>query len=202
MRWGLTRTVDPTVEPVSLDTAKRHCRIVTDDENDRVSSWIRVARETAEQQLGRALYTQTWVLTLQDWADVIWLPMAVPAQSVSTVKYYDSDGTQQTLSSAAYVLDSQQEPALLLRAPNQTWPTLQSDRATARIEITYVAGFNAIAKVPEPIVQGMLLLIGDMSEHREASIDGAAPSVLPFGVASLWGPYTRTWPDPPVECLA
>lgn len=199
-KWGYRCTVEPAQEPITLDVAKKHCRIVTDDENDRVSSWIRTARSMAEEHLGRALFTQTWVLTLNDWADITWLPMASPAASVTTVKYYDANGTLQTLATSGYVLDTNHEPSLLLRAPDQTWPTLQSDRLSGRIEITYVAGYSAASAIPEPIVQGMLLLIGELSEHREASTD-AVFQKLPFGVEALWSPYRRMWPDPPVECV-
>jgi hypothetical protein len=44
------------------------------------------------------------------------------------------------------------------------------------VKIRYTAGYALAADVPKPIIQAMLLHIGDMYENREMSIIGVSVS--------------------------
>jgi uncharacterized phiE125 gp8 family phage protein len=157
----------PTAEPLSVAEAKLQARIRIDDEDALIDRYIKAARSTAEETLGRGLLTQTWKLTLPSFAESIWLPMAAPLQSVTSVKYYDTTGTLLTLSATVYTVDLVSRPGRLVRAPLQSWPSLQSDRLTGKVEITYVVGWTDKALIPERIVQGMRLYLGYLDSDRE-----------------------------------
>ncbi len=138
-----------------------------DQELDQFYSYIKASRQTAEEYMGRGLLTQTWKLTLSRFEDVIWLPMAAPLQSVTTVKYYDTAGVLQTLASTVYTVDTVSRPGRLVRAPVQSWPSVQLDRLSNPVEITYVVGWATAEDVPERIKQGIRLHVAYMQYDRE-----------------------------------
>jgi uncharacterized phiE125 gp8 family phage protein len=153
-----------------------------------------------EQLTGRGWYTQTCMFTASDWADVLPLPMAAPLQSITSVKYYAADGTLTTLSSSYYGTDTVSEPARLVKAPNVTWPALQSDRLSWRIEVTYVVGWSTIASIPAPLKAALLLLVAHFYENRTAVQVGVGIGAvsMPFAVEACIGSYLVK--VPPVVC--
>jgi uncharacterized phiE125 gp8 family phage protein len=169
--WDLT--TPPVLEPFTVAEAKDQIRSVQDQEDGLVSAYIKAARTAAERHLSRALLTQTWTLTISDFATVIPLPMAAPLQSVTSVKYYDEAGVQQTLATSVYTVDTRSRPGRIALASNQTWPAVQSLRSVNRIEIAYVAGWTAKELIPEDIKQGMRVLIGMMDVDRDGMEPGS-----------------------------
>lgn len=164
-----SRTTEPTAWPISLDDAKAQARVTHSDEDGLFAGYIATAVAMAEDYLGRGLLTQTWTLTLDDWSNRIWLPMAAPLQSITSVKYYDASGTLQTLSSTYYGTDSSARPACLVKAPNQTWPALQADRRSWRVEVVYVVGWSTAASVPDRIKQGIRLMVTALDANRDGT---------------------------------
>lgn len=162
--WALV--TPPTVEPITPNDAIDQARSVPDAELGLLYSYIVTARQTAEDYMARGLLTQTWKLVLSWFEDVIWLPMAAPLQSVTTVKYYDAAGVLQTLASSAYVVNTTSRPGCLELAPNQSWPSVQSGRQFP-VEITYVVGWTDADLVPERIKQGIRSYVAYMHYDRE-----------------------------------
>jgi len=172
--WTLVTA--PALEPITVNEAKDHARITQDQEDGLILSWILSARQFAEDALQRGLYTQTWKLNLDRFADEISLPMAGPLQSVTTVKYYDTSGVLQTLASTVYAVDTVSRPGRVLLAPDQSWPSLQSDRRGG-VEITYVVGWSSVADIPERIKQGIRMAVAAMDADREG-FSGAAEAAM------------------------
>lgn len=81
----LKLTVQPTVEPVSLEEAKLHLRVDSADDNVLISSLIKTARELAEQETHRVFITQTWRMYLDQAPSVIEIPKP-PLQSIVSIK--------------------------------------------------------------------------------------------------------------------
>lgn len=182
---GLAITIAPTVEPVSLDDVVAHCRIESAEENSLLLSLIVAARRLAEQQTGRALVTQSWKQTFDAFpAAEIALAMP-PLVSVQSVKYYDPDGAQQTLSGASdYTVHTSGIVGLVAPAYNTSWPATR-DMLEA-VEIAFTAGYGSAAAVPQEIKQWMLLHIANWYENRESA--GERREMLPF-VDALLDPY-------------
>lgn len=168
--FGLT--TPPTIEPLSVEDAKAQIRSVQDQEDGLIESYIRAARQAAENYLGRGLLTQSWTLALSDFAPTIPLPMAAPLQTVTSVKYYDTNGTQQTLASTYYTVDTRSRPGRIALAANQTWPAVQYGRRVNCVEIEYVVGWTAPDLIDGDILQGLRLYIG----HLESNRDGLDPA--------------------------
>lgn len=192
-----TRTVDPVAgnEPVSRTEAKLHLKVDSTADDSLIDGLIIAAREHIELITGRGLFTQTWKYTQDDWTDELWLPRAAPLQSVTSVKYYASDGTLTTLTAAdTYLVDTVSEPGRVIRKPDTAWPTLQSDRQS-RIEVTYVAGWTSVAAMPQPIKQAALLLVGHWYKNRDA-VSGNPAQTVPMAVDTLLSSYRVWWRAP------
>ena len=180
--WALV--TPPALEPVRLVEAKQHAKILYNTDDATIDRFIRTAREAAEEAMNRGLYTQTWQLALEQFAEVMYLPMAAPLQSVTSVQYYDTDGNQQTLASTFYAVDTTSRPASVVRAANQSWPSLQTDRRAPRIIITYVVGWTSIDLIPERIKQGIRTYVAYLDCDREGLEENAERALM--SARSCW----------------
>lgn len=177
----------PTVEPLTLAEAKLHLRVDGSDEDALITPLITAARRMAEQRSGRALCSQTWELALDAFpASAIALPLP-PSQSITSIKYLDPAGAEQTLASDQYALDNYGSQHWVLPAQDVTWPdTLDAANA---VKVRFVAGYGAAADVPADIRAWLLLAIGTLYARRETVVDGQAAE-LPGGFwQSLLDPY-------------
>lgn len=179
----------PTVEPVSLDEAKEHLRVLSDDTDAEIESMIVAARQMVESgeswSLERSLITTTWRVVLDRFPKCIELPRP-PLISVSSITYVDTNGTTQTLSPSLYQVDSHNEPGRIVPAYGQVWPVTR-DQINA-VTVTYTAGYGATAaSVPMGIKQAILLCLGDLESYRQGTITGTIVNVLPHIRALLNG---------------
>ena len=183
--------IAPTKEPISLYEAKLHLRTDYDDpvEDNLIDALITTSRQYAEQFQHRGYITQTWELWFDEWpdGDYIEIPI-VPLQSVDSITYFDTDGTEATLSSDDYFVDTKSEPGRVHLNYGETWPSTALRPANG-VCVTFVAGYGDDASdVPESMRQAMLLLIGHLYENREVVMTTGASAVkVPFTLeALLW----------------
>ncbi|MCG7984733.1 MAG: hypothetical protein JAY90_18525 [Candidatus Thiodiazotropha lotti] len=170
---------EPAVEPLSVDEVKTFFSI-TDSLNDvAIATFIKSARLQAESHTARSFITQTVELALDEFPNEIELPL-FPVQSITSVKYIDTDETEQTLDSSTYTLDQYSPRRWLLPTYNNYWPTT-STSANA-VKIRYVTGWgDAGTDVPEDIKLAMLIAIGQWI-HNLPSVENptASLSKMPF----------------------
>lgn len=153
--------------PVSLADVKVHLRVDTTDEDSLITIYTMTAAELAEQATGRALMTQTWELTLDAFPEAFELTR-VPAASITSLRYWDTAGVQQTLGTGVYTLDNTDEYGYAYVVPvvGQCWPdTREQINAVA---LRYVAGYATVADVPESIKSWIKLQVGAMHRNRES----------------------------------
>ena len=180
MDWLVT--TEPATEPVTLAEAKLHLRVDGSDDDDLITELIKSARRFCEKFQNRAFITQTITAKMDEFSDPIVLPMP-RLISVTSVKYYDEDGVQQTLASSYYDVDTTSEPGKITLAYNQSWPTIRGIHHS--VEVIYTAGYGAAASnVPEEVKSAMKLLLGHLYEHRE-TVSEIKLSEVPMGVKSL-----------------
>jgi len=163
---------------------------LTTDENDLLDSAIITARQWAEKFTNRSFLNTSWRLTFDDFSSDFRLPRS-PASSITSIKYYDSNNAQQTLSSSYYDTDFDNEPGRVEEAYGYTWPTVY-DRMNA-VEVIFVAGYGAAASsVPDAIKTAIKMLAAHMYEHREAVVQlqrGGELAEVPLAVRSLLWMY-------------
>lgn len=189
MKYSLKRTVDPTVEPITLEDAKLHLHMDHDEDDAAIESLIRTAREHVENHTRRSLVEQTWRLSLDRFpCDVIELPRPNVLDIVS-VTYLDPDGELQTLADSGYLVDPETARFFV---PN---PPAIIDTGMTAVHITYRAGFDSSESpatadgVPDAIKHAMRLLISHWFENREAVVTNQTPAHLPIGVTPLLAPH-------------
>lgn len=157
----------PTTLAVSLAEAKLHLRVDGSDDDTLITACIIAATEYAEQATGRAIMPQTWEHTLYNFPVAFQLTR-IPVASVTSIKYYDQDGVQQTLGTARYTLNNADDfgPAYVLPVYGDTWPATRCQ--TNAVAVRYLAGWPDAASVPDSIKAWIKLQVGAMYENREA----------------------------------
>lgn len=179
--------IQPATEPLSLAEVKSYLRVTGSDDDAFISFLIGVARETAEHEIGRSLITQTREKILDVFPIDIRLDYPT-VQSVTSIKFLDENGDEQTLSTSSYKLDNASDsgPAWIKIATGLAWPSTCPEINAVRVR--YVAGWTNAAEVPQSIKQWMLLNIGHWYENREATSE-AKREPLPF----IGGLLDRYW---------
>lgn len=184
--------VTPPAElAVTLEEAKRHLKLLLESNEDDADVLLRLTAaigylDGTTGVLGRALVTQTWRQDLSMFAGPIRLPLS-PAQSVTSVQYYDQAGAQQTLASSAYRFATDNRGPAIVLADGQSWPTT-AVRPDA-VSVTFVAGYGGAAAVPASLKAAILLILGSLYEHREQVQIASGVTELPWGVESLIEPF-------------
>ncbi len=193
---GLSVIISPAIEPLTLDEAKEHLRVTADVDDGYIQSLIPVARLRAENATHRAIMTQTLRLTLDRFpcgggaygAQPIVLPRP-PLQGITSISYIDVNGATQSLSSADYLVNTNEEPGSIYPVYGTYWP---SSRATFNaVTITYVAGWTE-ENVPETVQHLCRLFLSHMYENREPAVIGTSVLAIPDTLKSLisvlrWG---------------
>ena len=180
---GLVRTVEPVLEPATLQEVKTHARGVHTDEDVYIESLSASARSYAEMFTRRAIITQTWQLTLFGFPRIIILPNP-PLQTVSSIQYVDQDGSTQTLSTDVYAVDTTVEPGVVSLKVNQSWPQTRED--IAAVTVAYVAGYgDTRTDVPASYRHAIKFLAAHWFELREPVVVGTIISKVPTSVESL-----------------
>ena len=163
----------PTNEPVSVADVSEYLRL-DDSPTDiaLITALITAARQYIEQYLNRYVATQTLETTFDGFVN----PMVLNAdvQSVTSVKYLDENGAEQTLASNQYLLDTYTEPAQITPAYNVTYPNTYA--VPNSVKVRYVVGYTTgdspdTNPLPETLKFAMMLIIGDLYANREAQGD-------------------------------
>jgi uncharacterized phiE125 gp8 family phage protein len=164
-------------EPITLEQAKAHLRVVVADEDDYISGLILAARQMAEGRLNRTLVQRARAARFSGWGDRMPL-LKPPVISVDNIGYIDETGGEVMLDASRYYLTPVEEdelPEVELRS-GESFPVL--DRRAKPITVYYTAGYAA-GQVPQPIIQWMLLAIGTLYANRESEVVGATVAPLP-----------------------
>lgn len=148
-------------EPVSLAEARLQCKVDADDtsHDTLLTSLCTAAREFAEHYTGRALAEQTLEAALDRFPceRYIDLPMP-PVATITSIKYDDEAGAEQTLSTANYSLSAYGDSRRINLGPDADWPSTEADAADA-VRIRFVTGYGVSGgpALPKAAKAAMLL---------------------------------------------
>ena len=182
----------PVGEPITLAEAKLQVQQFSAVDDGLLSAiMIPAARDRCEDATQRALLTQTYDLYLDGFpsGSSIVLPKP-PLRSVTSVQYYDTGGTLQTLTLSTDYLVQAPAGARCQRGrialpQSGTWPATISQ--IGAVIIRFVCGYGAAVDVPPALKAAMLLDIGRLYANREDVITGTIMASLPDGVhATYW----------------
>lgn len=188
----------PTSEPISVEELKLHLKLELDvlDEDEYLEALIKAAREDVESVTRRALFTQTWDYFRDCWPDedFITLPFG-NLQSVTSVKYKDTAGTETTMTvTTDYLVETNSDQFGRIVLPYAgTWPSTVLYPSNP-ITIRFVCGWTTQALIPFAIKAAIRMICADLYEHRGDRITGStvsenkAPERL-LNSLRLWGNF-------------
>lgn len=193
MVFSLNLLSAPLTEPISLLEARNHLKLREDDEvpEEEILSFITVAREKVENETRRALITQSWEAVSACFPVDSSCPIELelpPLQSVTSVKYIDIDGVEQTWDASLYQVNTKSTPGLILPVFGELYP--ETGNAINAVTIEFIAGYGDDGQdVPAPLRHAMKLIIGELYSRREEAVMGAQIITVPLSVSNLISPY-------------
>lgn len=185
----------PASTPISVAEAKSHMRVSGSDDDTLIGIYVNTATLISEAILQRKLINQTWKMYLDYWPNHIKVLFG-DLQSVTHVKYTDSDEGQSTLDSGTYLVDTDSVPGRIMLADGENWPTATLSIRNP-IEIQFVTGYGATsAAVPEDIRNAIMLTTAHFYENRENYLVSRIQSVglaeMPWTAKTLLNNH-RVW---------
>lgn len=173
-------------EIITLEQAKANSKIDYDYEDDILQMYVDAIPDEFENYTGSVILEREMTLNLTKWEDKFSLGVT-PVQSITSVKYYDENGDQQTVDSADYKLfqyDDGNGPKLMFKfAENPVLIDLETEEYP--IEIKFKAGYTN-ANIPADIKKAALLSFSNVETFREDM-----PIKYNRTIYSLLGPYKR-----------
>ena len=193
---GLTVITPPSFEPVLLADMRMHLRMDADltDEDTLIETLISAGREWIENYTGRTLCETVLEASFPGYPDwYIDLPRP-PIIGVESFKYRTADGTDTTLASDQYTVNTSVAYfPRIVPAYGVTWPGTRWQANSLRVR--YTAGYARAGSpderslIPASLRSALKLIVGHLFEHREAAIDQLKVEELPLGVKWLCSPY-------------
>lgn len=175
-------TTPPSTEPVTVDELKAQLRLNDDSEDTLLAEYIQIAREFFEAYTMRAVHPTTFRQYLDRLETDINL-MRSQVRSVVSVKYYDTNGTLQTLSTNDYTTDTVSCPGTVTI---HNLPAVSSTKSPVAY-VEFSAGWDT-DKVPKMVKSAIRLLAAHFYQHREAHTENPIEA-LPFGFRAVCDQY-------------
>lgn len=141
-----TTTVEPTIEPITLEQLKDRLRIGSTCEFDvELALLLTTARKQVEQDTYRRLINQTVVGRMDGFLSVREIEMRLaPISSITSITYVDQNGATQTLASSVYGTDLLSTPPRIILKTSENWLDTEPNTPNS-VNITFVAGYGATA---------------------------------------------------------
>lgn len=162
MWYAATIVGVPPAEPLTVADLKAWAIIDHDDDDGVVTNLTASARQYVERTCNIRLAAQDIVMSCDGVADLARLREG-PIRAITSIKYRDAAGAEQTVPAETYELRSWSdgmESAVVLQS-GKAWPARQPG---SRLEIEAVAGFAA---VPTDILHAMALWAAAQLKERE-----------------------------------
>jgi uncharacterized phiE125 gp8 family phage protein len=179
----------PAIEPVTLAEVRAQLSIPTADTSVDAIITRRIieAREWVEEFCGRALISRVYEAAFDFFPPEIEL-LNPPAASVTSIKYLDVDGIEQTIDSADYLLDIYREPGWVTVGYGKSWPTTRD--VINAVKVQWVAGYGATTtSIPGPIREAIMLIVGHWMRYQPQVESGVSITRIPYAVEHLLQTY-------------
>lgn len=187
---------EPSDDPVTVSEAKDHMRVSHSADDGYIESLILAATNHIESVTSNKIVKQTWNVYFDKFP--LTAKFVLPfgkLQSVTHIKYTNTEGLQVDLPVDDYMVDTISLPGTVRLAPNKTWPHALLSPVNA-IEIQFVTGYN---NVPFALQQAVKIYVAHLYDNREPVIVGTTGRsslvVVPMSLDALLGDYRmlRLW---------
>jgi uncharacterized phiE125 gp8 family phage protein len=155
-------------EPVTVADVKLYARVAHNVEDALITTWISAGRKLAEDYQHRSYIEQVYNLTFDSFPDkCIEIPMP-PLLSIDSVRYYDEDNVETTVSTSDYFVDTTSEIGRLAFTSGFSWPSVTL-RPLNGLIIEFTAGYGATAAdTPDSVKNAIYIYCTHMFENRES----------------------------------
>lgn len=180
--------IPPSIEPVSLEKLKSHLRIVHSSDDEILSDFITLARESLEQKYQLALITQSWRFEY----DLPFPPDGVcvhfrPVQSIDALNIINELGDERLIASSNYLTSHDYKMTrLVLR--NGLSTTLDEQK----FALTTTLGYgDQESDIPAALKQAIILIASAFYEGRfeDSDVDHKLETLK--GLKILMSPFLR-----------
>lgn len=181
----------PTTLALTLEDAKRHLNVTTDENDDTITSQIKAATLLLENRTNRCFVTQTRTLKFDHFYDCRYVrgrriyPPRSPIRSTSmSLVYLSGTGVSTTMPSSDYVVSTGDTPGFVAEAYNATWPSVYPQPNS--VTLTYITGHSTVSSgVPEHIKQAIRMVVAHWYRNRESVLTGTISKEVEMGVDAL-----------------
>lgn len=187
----------PTIKPITLTEAKAQLDVGYTDKDTLIGMLIAAATSHLDGWTGilvRCLCEQTWRQDYDGFAYCLRLPL-FPVISITSVKYLDAAGAEQTVQASDYSLQNDDLGAFVRMKNSFSEPSVQGDGPA--VSVNYLAGYADVAgtpktsSVPDDLKHAMLLHIRHLFDNPGAIIVGVNAQSVPLGYDALVEKYRR-----------
>ena len=173
------KVITPPAQAISTAELRLQSRADTDSTSEDVLfvGWIAAAVNLAQHQTGRSIGVQTLELALDSFP-VCWIDLLNgPVSSITSIKYIDVAGVEQTLSPATYTLNDYGLIHAAVLKPGNSWPAV--DGSVNGVKVRYIAG-----NLDPAVKVALFLIVANWYAHREASTP-VNLNEIPMGAQAL-----------------
>jgi uncharacterized phiE125 gp8 family phage protein len=177
----------PATKPITSTEVKAQLDITYTDKDTYIDGLIAAATAHVDGWtgiLGRCLITQTWRQDFDRFNRCLRLPL-FPVASITSAKYEDEAGAEQTVDSANYVLRCDDLGHYVEFKDTYSFAGLYDVRPA--VHVTYVAGE---ASADPAIKHALLILVRHWFDNPSAVAFGPAMK-MPLAVDALLSPFRR-----------
>lgn len=181
----VTVKTKPIDRAVTLDELKAHCDIEYTADDDLLNGLIdaAIAKIDGVNGIGVAIEDQTWVLSFDEFPNHEFHLPGSPVKSITSIKYIDTTGTEQTLASDSYRLDISGDKARVEPSYNSAWPVARDVIGSIKVEYV-LGGDNPLLKL------AIKQIAAHWYENRESTIEARLMSI-PMGAEQIMRDYMR-----------
>jgi uncharacterized phiE125 gp8 family phage protein len=154
----------------SLTEIKLHLRVDHTDDDALITLLLKAAEERLKEELDLYVSAATYIMYMDGFPTdtdnkqiEIW---AYPVSAISSVKYIDENGAEQTVSSTNYKKDLVGKPARVVPYDSFAWPATKTNYPNS-VYVEFVTGWTSPATCPEDIRWALKLIVADGYENRE-----------------------------------
>lgn len=142
------------VLPVNLSAVKEHLGIYHDEKNHNLTILMSAATSIAEKFTGQIFRVggDVYEQSLEGFPDRVQLDYS-PATGITSVKYFDGAGTEQTLPTGSYEFVDFTTPQQVVFKN-----TPGTSGSAGAVKIRYVSGFKLSSEVPTDVKSAILLI--------------------------------------------
>lgn len=173
----------PSTLVISLADAKAHLRVTDTNQDAVIADCIKSATGLIEKYTNQLLTSRTFVAYLNYSEFQAYCPIQIwsyPVTAISSVKYLDTNGTEQTFSSANYSTNIADSPAEILPT---TTPTVQQNVLNP-YRVYFTAGFTDVAQIDPELIGWVKIFTAFFYQTRQPEYTG-------YSVAEIAYKYER-----------